>query len=350
MKVSLSWLRDFAPFEGDPVALGEVMSDLGHGRRGARPHRRGPRRDRRRPRASRPGRSRAPTRSTSWWSTPATASPSRSAAARSTCRSGDLVPLATVGTMMPNGMEIGRRKMAGVVSNGMLCSSVELGLGDDHGGIYLLPPHLEPGTPFPRRWASSGTSSTTSRSTPTGPTPCRWPASPATWPPASGCRSPCPSPRPRSGRRGPSAVSGGDPRPRPVRPLRGPRAVRACGSGPGDPAIAARLAALGMRSINNVVDVSNYVMLELGPAEPPLRPGQGGRSRVPGPAGPRRRGQLTTLDEVDAHASPSTTSSSATPPTSRSAWPGSWAAATARSTTPPPTSSSRWRGSTRSAS
>ena len=29
MKVLLSWLRDFAPFEGDPVALGETMSDLG---------------------------------------------------------------------------------------------------------------------------------------------------------------------------------------------------------------------------------------------------------------------------------------------------------------------------------
>ena len=29
MKVLLYWLRDFAPFEGDPVALGEQMSDLG---------------------------------------------------------------------------------------------------------------------------------------------------------------------------------------------------------------------------------------------------------------------------------------------------------------------------------
>src|SRR3546814_6381130 len=44
-------------------------------------------------------------------------------------------------------MESGRRKMAGVWSNGMLCSSRELGLGDDHDGIYLLPAHLDPGTP-----------------------------------------------------------------------------------------------------------------------------------------------------------------------------------------------------------
>ena len=63
-------------------------------------------------------------------------------------QAGDLVPLATIGTVMPNGMEIGRRKMAGVWSNGMLCSSHELGLGSDHDGILLLPAHLEPGTPF----------------------------------------------------------------------------------------------------------------------------------------------------------------------------------------------------------
>src|SRR3546814_19646797 len=46
---------------------------------------------------------------------------------------GDLVPLATIGTVMPNGMGIGRRKMEGVLSNGMLCSSREPGLGHDPG-------------------------------------------------------------------------------------------------------------------------------------------------------------------------------------------------------------------------
>jgi len=51
---------------------------------------------------------------------------------------GDRVPLATLGTTMPDGMEIARRKMRGQWSNGMLCSSRELGLGDDHGGIHVL--------------------------------------------------------------------------------------------------------------------------------------------------------------------------------------------------------------------
>ncbi len=61
---------------------------------------------------------------------------------------GDLVPLATLGTVMPDGMEIARRKMRGEWSNGMLCSSREIGLGTDHGGIMVLPPHLTVGRPL----------------------------------------------------------------------------------------------------------------------------------------------------------------------------------------------------------
>ncbi len=52
---------------------------------------------------------------------------------------GDIVPLATLGTTMPGGMLIERRKLRGEWSNGMLCSSRELGLSDDHAGILLLP-------------------------------------------------------------------------------------------------------------------------------------------------------------------------------------------------------------------
>jgi phenylalanyl-tRNA synthetase beta chain len=61
---------------------------------------------------------------------------------------GDLVPLATLGTTMPNGMEIARRKLRGEWSNGMLCSSRELDLGDDHDGILILPADLAVGADF----------------------------------------------------------------------------------------------------------------------------------------------------------------------------------------------------------
>ena len=61
---------------------------------------------------------------------------------------GDLVPLATIGTTMPGGMEIARRKLRGEYSNGMLCAEDELGLGADHAGILILDPALTVGTPI----------------------------------------------------------------------------------------------------------------------------------------------------------------------------------------------------------
>ena len=61
---------------------------------------------------------------------------------------GDLVPLATVGTTMPGGMEIARRKMRGEWSNGMLCSGAEIGMGDDHEGILILDQGLSLGVPL----------------------------------------------------------------------------------------------------------------------------------------------------------------------------------------------------------
>lgn len=58
---------------------------------------------------------------------------------------GDLVPLATLGTAMPDGRLIGQRGILGIDSQGMLCSSTELGLGADASGIYILPPGLQLG-------------------------------------------------------------------------------------------------------------------------------------------------------------------------------------------------------------
>ena len=77
---------------------------------------------------------------------------------------GDMVPLATVGTTMPNGMEIARRKMRGQWSNGMLCSGAEIDMGDDHEGILILGtgPALG-GSRWPKRSASGPTCCSTWR-------------------------------------------------------------------------------------------------------------------------------------------------------------------------------------------
>jgi len=54
-------------------------------------------------------------------------------------KAGDLVPLATIGTKMPDGREIGRRGILGIDSEGMLCSGVELGIDEDSAGLKILP-------------------------------------------------------------------------------------------------------------------------------------------------------------------------------------------------------------------
>lgn len=52
---------------------------------------------------------------------------------------GGKVAFAPVGTTLPNGLTLGIRELRGVVSNGMICSEDELGLGNDHDGIVILP-------------------------------------------------------------------------------------------------------------------------------------------------------------------------------------------------------------------
>ena len=148
MKVLLSWLREFAPdIDGDPDHLAETLSDLGlaveelsHVGRGlngivvaevlaTRPH----------PDADRIHL--------------VDVDAGDGEALQVCCGAfnmavGDLVPLATVGTTMPGGMEIARRKMRGEWSNGMLCSGAEIGMGDDHEGILILDQGLSLGVPL----------------------------------------------------------------------------------------------------------------------------------------------------------------------------------------------------------
>lgn len=63
---------------------------------------------------------------------------------------GQKVPLALPGTTLPNGLRLAITKIRGIESRGMLCAEDELGLGDDHAGIMVLDSRTPLGTPLPK--------------------------------------------------------------------------------------------------------------------------------------------------------------------------------------------------------
>ncbi|MEW6189393.1 MAG: phenylalanine--tRNA ligase subunit beta [Actinomycetota bacterium] len=60
-------------------------------------------------------------------------------------KEGDKVPVALVGTKLPSGLEINRAIIKGVVSEGMMCSESELGVGEDASGLLILDESVEVG-------------------------------------------------------------------------------------------------------------------------------------------------------------------------------------------------------------
>ena len=268
MKVLLSWLREFAPgIEGDPAALSDVLSALGLtveemivtgsmpggvvlGRvLDLRPH----------PDADR---------------IQLVEVDDGSGTTLQVCCGafnmavGDLVPLARVGTVMPGGLEIARRKLRGQASEGMCCSEIELEMGDDAEGIMILNDRVasgaEPGTPLaealglepdvlwdldvganrPDALSVMGVARDLAAGLGVAFEPPDW-STPTSGPDLSESVD----------------VEIVDPT------LCGRfvgRVLRNTGAGSTPTWMMNRLTALGQRPINSIVDISNYVMLELG--------------------------------------------------------------------------------------
>jgi phenylalanyl-tRNA synthetase beta chain len=263
MKVSLSWMREFAPLEGSAEEIAEQLTQLGMelesvttvggGLEGVvvarvlevREH---PDADRIRLVDVDAG----------------DGHPLQICCGASNMAPGDLVPLATVGAVLPGGMEIAVRRMRGQVSNGMLCSARELELGEDHAGILVLDHEASPGTPIvdaleltpdvvfeidalpnrPDTLSVLGVARDLAahQGVPFSPPEPDPPTAGAPTSELCGVRLDAPD---LCGRFVARVLSG-------VRVAPSPRWLQH------------RLLAAGMRPINNVVDVSNYVMLETG--------------------------------------------------------------------------------------
>ncbi|MGH7528272.1 MAG: phenylalanine--tRNA ligase subunit beta, partial [Gemmatimonadales bacterium] len=186
-------------------------------------------------------------------------------------------PFARVGATVPHGkgggpMTIERAKLRGEVSEGMLCSARELGLGQDHEGILELDTDAAPGTPLleavplsdhrlvldvgPNRPDLLGHKGIARELAASYQTPFRLPAIPG----ADRLDVPPSRREAASGEVGGVRITIEDPE---SCPRFHAAVVRGATVGPSPAWLRRRLEAVGVRSINNVVDATNYVMLEL---------------------------------------------------------------------------------------
>jgi phenylalanyl-tRNA synthetase beta chain len=185
---------------------------------------------------------------------------------------GKLYPFAPTGTVMPGGLRIEKRKIRGQTSNGMLCSARELGLGQEHDGILELTIDAAAGTPLLEAMPL-GDARLVVDVLPNRPDLLSHLGLAREIAAVSGAKMELPDigvgeidiPAPRRFRRAGNA--GGI-----VLHLEDATlatrymgiVVRGVTVGPSPHWLADRLAAVGSRSINNVVDATNYVLHELG--------------------------------------------------------------------------------------
>ena len=174
---------------------------------------------------------------------------------------GDKVPLALPDAKLPNGMEIRKSKLRGVESEGMLCSPIELGLGEDASGLLILSPDAKIGAPIGDLFPADTIMDIEI-------TPNRGDllshfglareiaalVGQALRLPKQQTAGEVPAPQK-------SGVSIAATRECPFFSLRKIDNVKV---GPSPQWLRAKLESVGIRSINNIVDISNFVMLELG--------------------------------------------------------------------------------------
>lgn len=260
MKASLRWLSEFVDLPtDDPEEIADALSNLGHEVEGiehrtadftgvvvarvlaVRPH---PDADRVRIATLDDGRDPIDVVCGAW-----------------NFEAGATVAYARVGAVLPGGFTIGEKPVRGVMSPGMICSEVELGLGDEKGGILVLPDgYAAAGTDFaatlPYPDAILDLSITPNR-------PDAMSIHGLARDLAARFDLPVRMPRMDLAESGTTAarvvIEAPDRCPRFTA-----REIREVAIGPSPLWMRLRLRDAGVRAISNVVDVTNYVMLELG--------------------------------------------------------------------------------------
>jgi phenylalanyl-tRNA synthetase beta chain len=176
---------------------------------------------------------------------------------------GDLVPLATIGAVLHGGARVDEVRLRGVDSFGMLCSERELGLGEGAAGLLVLPPGTVPGTPLARVLGLEDTVFEVNV-TPNRPDALSHLGVAREVAALTGQRVRLPAPR-LVEEGGPAAEAARVRIEAPDRCARyAARVIEGIRVAPSPSWLARRLESCGVRSISNVVDATNFALLELG--------------------------------------------------------------------------------------
>jgi phenylalanyl-tRNA synthetase beta chain len=171
---------------------------------------------------------------------------------------GDKVPLALPGAKLPNGLEIRKSKLRGVESEGMLCSPIELGLGEDTSGLLILSPAAKIGAPIADLFPTDtilDVEITPNRGDLLSHFGLAREIAALTGKKLNSTARESKTPVKKTGVTITSTREC---------PFFSARKIDNVMVGPSPQWLRARIESVGIRSINNIVDISNFVMLELG--------------------------------------------------------------------------------------
>ena len=176
---------------------------------------------------------------------------------------GQTVPFAPIGSSLPGGFKIKKVTIRGVESTGMICSEKELGITDSHDGIMELPSSLKPGT-LVSKWLKKEFNSIDLDLTPNRSDALSHLGVARDIAVKTGRKLSVTIPQKhkavsQTNNHFPITLSDSKGCPRYVAGI-----VHGITVGPSPDWMVTRLKSAGLRSINNVVDISNYVLLEFG--------------------------------------------------------------------------------------